>query len=41
MKLFNMIQYPNLQQNIELAKKLSSYYAMIVDELGDIAQKTP
>ena len=32
MKLFNMIQYPNLQQNLELVQKLSPYYAMIVNE---------
>ena len=37
MKLFNMMQYPNLQHNLELAQKLSPYYAMIINE----SKKTP
>lgn len=36
-RFFNMMQYPNLQQNLELAQKLSPYYEMIVDE----SKKTP
>lgn len=36
-KVLNMMQYPDLQRNLELAQKLSPYYAMIVDE----QKKTP
>lgn len=36
-KFFNMMQYPDLQQNLELAQRLSKYYEMIVDE----SKKTP
>lgn len=32
-RFFNMMQYPNLQQNIELAQKLSPYYEMIAHDL--------
>lgn len=37
MNFFNMIQYPNLKQSLELAQRLSKYYEMIVDE----SKKTP
>lgn len=40
-KLLDIIGYPNLQHNIELAQKLSPYYTKIAHELESAIEKTP